>query len=75
MRNGIKFDSTTQTGLEDLIADDKELNEILLGTGFMGITDIETGPDSFLYILTFNQEADGDGKIYRISPIDMMDVT
>ena len=28
-----------------------------------GITDIETGPDGFLYVLTFN------GSIYRITPI------
>ncbi len=68
-RNGLKFDPVTQSRLEDLIADgEEELNEIVFGTGFMGITDIETGPDGFLYILTFNQESDGDGKIYRISP-------
>jgi glucose/arabinose dehydrogenase len=53
--------------LEDLIANEEELNEIAIGTGFAGITDIETGPDGLLYILTFDQESDGDGKIYRIS--------
>jgi glucose/arabinose dehydrogenase len=66
-RNGIKLDSATQSGLEDLIANEEELNEIAIGTGFVGITDIETGPDGLLYILTFDQESDGDGKIYRIS--------
>jgi aldose sugar dehydrogenase len=72
-RNGLKFDPVPQSRLEDLIADgEEELNEIVLGTGFMGITDIETGPDGFLYILTFNQGSDGDGKIYRISPNDSM---
>ena len=74
-RNGLKFDPTAQSGLEDLIADgEEELNDVVLGTGFAGITDIETGPDGFLYILTFNEESDGDGKIYRISPNDSMDV-
>ena len=66
-RNGIKLDSATQSGLEDLIANEEELNEIAIGTGFAGITDIETGPDGLLYILTFDQDSDGDGKIYRIS--------
>jgi glucose/arabinose dehydrogenase len=70
-RNGLKFDPTTQSGLGDRVADgDDELDEIVLGTGFRGITDIETGPDGFLYILTFDQESGGDGKIYRISSND-----
>ena len=70
-RNGLKFDPVTQSGLDDLTADgEDELNELVLGSGFAGITDIETGPDGFLYILTFNQESDGDGKIYRISSND-----
>ena len=38
-----------------------------LGTAFGGITDIETGPDGFLYILTLDRESDGEGKIYRIA--------
>ena len=64
---GISFDPATQSGLEDLIVDgEDELNEIVLGTGFGGITDIETGPDGFLYILTFDEESDGNGQIYRI---------
>jgi aldose sugar dehydrogenase len=37
------------------------------GTAFAGITDIETGPDGFLYLLTVDRESDGEGKIYRIS--------
>ena len=43
--------------------DDQELSQIVLGSGFEGgITDIETGPDGFLYVLNFN------GGIYRIFP-------
>ena len=44
------------------------LESITMGTGFGGITDIETGPDGFLYVLTFNQESEGEGKIYKILP-------
>jgi glucose/arabinose dehydrogenase len=33
----------------------------VLGKGFGRITDIETGPDGFLYVLTYE-----DGRIYRI---------
>jgi glucose/arabinose dehydrogenase len=53
--------------LLDLVADtvedgeDSELSSIILGEGFEGITDIETGPDGLLYVLTYQ-----DGKIYRI---------
>jgi aldose sugar dehydrogenase len=50
------------SGLEDLVADNpEEVNAVTLGTGFRdGITDIETGPDGYLYILTFS------GDMYRI---------
>jgi glucose/arabinose dehydrogenase len=65
-RTGLMFDNPDiQT---DLVADDDEqLADITLATGFGGITDIETGPDGFLYVLTFDQESDGEGKIYKIS--------
>lgn len=68
-RTGIKFDSSSssQAGLTDLVADnEEEMAAIALGTDFGGITDIETGPDGFLYILTLDRESDGEGKIYRI---------
>jgi aldose sugar dehydrogenase len=63
-RNGLKFDDgNSSTGLSDLVADNKqEISAVTLGTGFGGITDIETGPDGFLYILSYD-----DGAIYRIS--------
>src|SRR5690606_27396447 len=42
-------------GLEDLVADDSEEEEaIIFGTGFGAISDIETGPDGYLYILTYD---------------------
>ena len=59
-RTGLDLDIA---GLEDLVADNNEESEAFtLGTGFGGITDIETGPDGYLYILTF------EGDLYRIVP-------
>jgi aldose sugar dehydrogenase len=69
-RTGIKFDVDNNNsnsnrhhiGLTDFVADNKdELSAVVFGTGFGRITDIETGPDGFLYILSYQ-----DGKIYRI---------
>jgi len=73
-RTGLNFGTTvknenkddnkryTQIGLQDLVADNKdELSAITFGTDFGRITDIETGPDGFLYILSYEE-----GKIYRI---------
>lgn len=73
-RTGMKFDSNTrsssQTGLTDFVADnEQEMSAISLGTDFGGITDIETGPDGFLYILTLDRESNGEGKIYRITQL------
>jgi aldose sugar dehydrogenase len=68
-RTGLKFDDDNNNnsnrhhiGLTDFVADNKdELSAVVFGTGFGRITDIETGPDGFLYILSYQ-----DGKIYRI---------
>ena len=64
-RTGIKLDDNDLEDLTDQVADDEQqLSGIVFGSGFEeGITDIETGPDGFLYILTFN------GSIYRILPV------
>lgn len=60
-RTGLTFDGST--GLADLVADNNaELTAVTLGTGFGEITDIETGPDGYLYILSLN------GSLYRIVP-------
>jgi aldose sugar dehydrogenase len=62
-RTGLKFDAT-QTGLLDLVVDnEEELSAIIFGSGFGSITDIATGPDGFLYVLSFEDEI-----IYRIMP-------
>jgi aldose sugar dehydrogenase len=66
-RNGLNFNTQNHPGLSDLVADtDDESSSIMLGTGFTGITDIETGSDGFLYILTHDRET-GDGNLYRIT--------
>jgi len=64
-RTGVKFDANDlEEDLVDQVADDdEELSQIIFGSGFDGgITDIKTGPDGFLYVLTFK------GSIYRIMP-------
>src|SRR5918993_375147 len=63
-RDGISLDSAQQqSGLSDLVVDNEdELSAITFGSGFGGITDIETGPDGNLYVLSFD-----DGIIYEIS--------
>ena len=63
-RTGVTFHDPR---LLDLVADpvkegeDSELSSLILGDGFGRITDIESGPDGLLYILTYE-----DGKIYRL---------
>jgi glucose/arabinose dehydrogenase len=70
-RTGLYF-SGQQIELADLVADqvmnnatgrpNAELSSILLGEKFGRITDIETGPDGYPYVLTYM-----DGNIYRIT--------
>ena len=62
-RTGLELNGLS--GLSDLVVDNpKELSEITFGTGFGGITDIKTGPDGFLYIVSIS-----DGIIYRVTPV------
>jgi glucose/arabinose dehydrogenase len=57
------FDLSGIPGLADLVADDAdERNALRIGSGFSGITDLEEGPDGFVYVVSINQ-----GAIYRIS--------
>jgi glucose/arabinose dehydrogenase len=63
-RTGVTFHDPR---LLDLVADpvkegeDSEQSSLILGNGFGRITDIESGPDGLLYIMTYE-----DGKIYRL---------
>jgi aldose sugar dehydrogenase len=54
--------------LEGLLADKiahtpEEMQETIFGEGFGGITDLEVGPDGYLYVVSI-----GQGAIYRIVP-------
>ena len=66
-RTGMNLESDPV--LSDLIADsDDETSAVTFGTGFTGISDLETSPDGNLYILAFDREAEGQGSLYRILP-------
>jgi aldose sugar dehydrogenase len=59
-RTDLKLDGV----LADRVANDaSELRSVIFGTGFRSISDIEVGPDGYLYILEY-----GPGKIVRVVP-------
>ena len=77
-RDGIDLDTAQQnSGLSDFVVNsEEELSSVIFGSGFGGITDIETGPDGFLYVLSYYKESESpflnltsknNGTIYRIS--------
>jgi aldose sugar dehydrogenase len=47
-----------------------ERNTAVFATGFAGISDLEVGPDGYLYLLTFHKSG---GSIYRIIPVSLQD--
>jgi glucose/arabinose dehydrogenase len=58
-RTGLELDGA----LADKVANSNDdLSDVIFGTGFNGITDIEVGPDGYLYILLYG------GTIYRVVP-------
>jgi len=62
-RDGFEFSSPD---LQDNVVNENEsMEEIIIGTGFGCITDIERGPDDFLYLISHS-----DRTIYRILPIE-----
>jgi len=51
------------TPLADKIAENvKELEKIIFGSGFAIVTDLEVGPDGYLYVLSYR------GEIWKIAP-------
>jgi aldose sugar dehydrogenase len=64
-RSGLQFESSRIA--DDLVAsNERERTAVIFGTGFpSSITDIETGPDGYLYVLTFHPTM---GAISRIVP-------
>jgi len=64
-RTGFVFDDPA---LADKVINAGEgMEEIVFGTGFGCITDLEVGPDGFLYVVSLTHDA-----IYRITPKSMM---
>ncbi len=64
-RDGFVFSSPE---LQDkLVNGNESMDEIIIGTGFNCITDIEVGPDGFLYLVSHV-----DRIIYRILPIEAL---
>jgi len=50
--------------IADKVSDSiQEMNKLIFGSGFGGITDMEVGPDGLLYVLSY-----GNGMLYRVSP-------
>lgn len=66
-RNGLQFDNNPDIADDLVVSTEDEISSITLGSGFKGITDIETGPDGDLYILTYSRADGGQGALYRIS--------
>ena len=61
-RTALKVDGA----LKDRIANStNELEDVVFAKGFGGITDIEVGPDGYLYLVSYEH-----GKLYRITPVD-----
>ena len=51
---------------DKVIGSNDDMDDIIFGKGFGGITDMKIGPeDGFLYILTFDKT---QGTIYKIVP-------
>jgi glucose/arabinose dehydrogenase len=60
-RDGFEF---TSSFLQDNVINKNEsMDEIIIGTGFGCVTDIERGPDGFLYIVSLSE-----GAVFRILP-------
>jgi glucose/arabinose dehydrogenase len=52
--------------LQDKVAENNEqLHDVIFGKNMESITDLETGPDGYLYVLSI-----GEGKLWRIVPAD-----
>ncbi|MEW5841031.1 MAG: PQQ-dependent sugar dehydrogenase [Thermoproteota archaeon] len=61
-RDGIEPGSSSSPLRDSVAEDGREAYEVFLGSGFGGITDIETGPDGYPYVLSFS------GSLYRLVP-------
>ena len=65
-RDGFEFSNSF---LQDNVVNKNEtMDEIIIGTGFGCVTDIERGPDGFLYVVSLSE-----GTIFRIMPTIISD--
>lgn len=65
--NENRTDLVLEGPIADKIAEtDAEVEQLIFGSEFGAITDLEVGPDGYLYVLSF-----GQGAIYRIHPNSM----
>jgi aldose sugar dehydrogenase len=64
--NENRTDLVLRADLTDKVANStREFRDSVFAGGFGGITDIQVGPDGYLYVLSYT-----DGKIYRIVPVN-----
>lgn len=61
--NRDSFEFTNPDLQDNIINKNENMDEIIIGTGFGCVTDIERGPDGFLYVVSLSE-----GTIYRILP-------
>ena len=65
-RDGILINDTSLGNIKSLadyeVNDPKENQPLIFGQGFGGITDIQVGPDGYLYVLSYT------GSLFRIIP-------
>jgi len=64
-RDGFEFSNPELQ--DNLVNIGDSMKEIIIGSGFGCITDIERGPDGFLYIISH-----GERTIYRILPVEAL---
>ncbi|KAA2280658.1 MAG: hypothetical protein AB7V56_16090 [Candidatus Nitrosocosmicus sp.] len=63
----LQFDNNPKLANDLVATNQDEISYITIGSGFKGITDIETRPDDDLYILTYSRSDEGQGVLYRIT--------
>jgi aldose sugar dehydrogenase len=67
--NDNRTEVSLDNNLKNKTAENMNIEDIVFGQNFGGITDMQIGPDGYLYVLTIKQfGADNQGTIYRIVP-------
>jgi aldose sugar dehydrogenase len=60
-RENVLLDKLNKNLSDKVVDNDEEADSFIFGSGFGGISDIETGSDGYLYLLSFKE-----GKLYMI---------